>query len=190
MEIIQGDQRDPKNPFHWSKVKLNCPGSPNYDPLMPKAFKWNLVAIAIACNCNTFVNDLRPIGPTLELVELATHQMETRMAYLGLQDATRKRCHISRSPGKWASSISVAIPDVGLFATVSQKKWDKAKTILGDLATQFTPECDQPMLNLKDLEKKVGFLVHLGMAFPLLLLFLWGFYLMINSWREGRDDDS
>ena len=64
------------------------------------------------------------------------------MAYLGLQDATRKRRPISRSPGEWTSSISVAIPDVGLFVTVSQKKWDKVKGILEDLAAQFTPECD------------------------------------------------
>ena len=46
------------------------------------------------------------------------------------------------------------------------------------------------MLNLKDLEKKVGFLVHLGMAFPLMLPFLRGIYLTMNSWREGRDVDS
>ena len=63
------------------------------------------------------------------------------------------------------------------------------KTILGDLATQFTPECNQPILNLKDLGKKVGFLVHLGMAFLLMLPFLWGFYLTMNSWREGHNAD-
>ena len=189
MEFIQGDRHDPLNPFHWSKVILNCPGSPTYDPSMPKVYKWNPVALAIACDCKTFVDDSRSIGPTRELVTQATHQMETRMAYLGLQDATRKRRPISRTPGEWTGSISVAIPDVGLFVTVSQKKWDKAKSILTDLAKQFETSGPCPLLNLKDLEKKVGFLVHLGMAYPLMLPFLRGFYLTMNSWRKDRDSE-
>ena len=166
MEIIQGNRKDPSNPFHWSEVRLNCPGSPSYDPTMPRAYKWNPVALAITCNCKTFVDDSRPIGPTRELVTQATHQIETWMAYLGLQDATCKRRPISRAPGEWTGSISVAISDVGLFVTVSQKKWDKAKSILIELASHFEHSDSLPMLNLKDLEKKVGFLVHLGMAYP------------------------
>ena len=45
------------------------------------------------------------------------------------------------------------------------------------------------MLELKMLEQKVGFLVHVAMAYPMMFPFLKGFYLTMNSWRTGRDED-
>ena len=42
---------------------------------------------------------------------------------------------------------------------------------------------------LKDTEKKNGFLVHLAMAYPLIITLLRGIYMMMNSWRPGRDQD-
>jgi hypothetical protein len=99
------------------------------------------------------------------------------MGYLGLQDATRKRRPDSQTPGEWTGSIIRAIEDVGLFVTVSQKKWDRAKSIINDLVAEFESPDDRPLLCLKDLERKVGFLVHLAMAYPLMFPFLRGFYL-------------
>jgi len=109
------------------------------------------------------------------------------MGYLGLQDATRKRRLNSQTPGEWTGSKSVTIPHLGLFVTVSQKKWDKAKGIIESLLVEFESESDLPDLTLKELEQKVGFLVYLAMAYPLMMPFLRGFYLTMNSWREGRD---
>ena len=111
------------------------------------------------------------------------------MSYLGLQDATRKRRPDSQAPGEWTGSIIRSIDGVGLFVTVSQKKWDKARAMIDELLEAFeSPDC-RPMLNLKNLERKVGFLVHLAMAYPLMFPFLRGFYLTMNSWRQGRDKD-
>jgi len=73
--------------------------------------------------------------------------------------------------------------------TVSQKKWDRAKGIIGSLLADFESEGDLPELSLKEQEQKVGFLVHLAMAYPLMFPFLRGFYVAMNSWREGRDKD-
>ena len=64
MELIKGDRTDPNNPFHWSEVKLKCPGSPTYDPSMPRVYKWNEVLGCIAADCVTFVDNLRTIGVT------------------------------------------------------------------------------------------------------------------------------
>ena len=189
MEIIKGDRRDPLNPFHWTEVRLNLPGSSEYDPSSPRVYRWNPIALAIACECVTFVDDLRSIGPTVELIYRATHQVETRMGYLGLQDATRKRRPNTQRPGEWTGSMTLALPGVGLFATVAQKKWDKAKTQLSTLLSNFDSPSHLPMFDLKDLERKVGFLVHLGMTYPLMRPFLRSFYLTMNSWRPGRDSN-
>jgi hypothetical protein len=34
-EVIGGDRKDPKNVFQWDTVKLNLPGSKDYDPNRP-----------------------------------------------------------------------------------------------------------------------------------------------------------
>ena len=190
MEIIKGDRTDESNPFHWSKVVLNCPGDPDYDPTLPRVFKWNDKLKVIAGDCKTFVDDLRSIGATKELCHAVTHQVETMMGYLGLQDATRKRRPDSQAPGEWTGTITRAIENVGLFVMVSQLKWDKARKILSDIYNQFDQDSGaMPELDLKDLEKKVGFLVHLAMAYPLMFPFLKGFYLTMNSWRPMRDEN-
>ena len=80
-----------------------------------------------------------------------------------------------------------AIEGVGLFVTVSQVKWEKVKGILQSVADSFTDPKILPQMELKDLEKKVGFLVHLAMTYPLMFPFLKGFYLTMNSWRNQRD---
>ena len=46
-----------------------------------------------------------------------------------------------------------------------------------------------PKLNLKELERDVGFLVHISMAFPSMKPFLRGFYLTMNSWRKDRSSE-
>lgn len=47
-----------------------------------------------------------------------------------------------------------------------------------------------PKLRLKELESKVGFFVHIAMTFPVMFLFLKGFYLtMILWWRQAREEN-
>ena len=52
---------------------------------------------------------------------------------------------------------------------------------------QFIKVNDRPELDLKYLEQRVVFIVHLSMAYPLIKTFLEGFYLMMNYWRYRRD---
>lgn len=38
---------------------------------------------------------------------------------------------ITGTPGAWAGSVIVLVPDKGLYVTISQEKWDKVKKIVG-----------------------------------------------------------
>ena len=186
MEIVIGDRSERQNPFRWDHVVLNLPGTVTYDPTKPRVYKWNTLSKSIACDCKFFCDDFRVIGPSEATTKRATHKLETTMSYLGIQDATRKRRKISQRPGEWTGSITISIKDVGLFVTVSQNKWERAKEILDRWKSKFL-ESDEPSLNHKELEKDLGFLVHLAMTYANIKPFLRGFYLTLNSWRTGRD---
>lgn len=99
--------------------------------------------------------------------------------YLGIQDAPRKR----RSPlkteaGAWTGALQ-RVYDCAIVALTSQQKWDKAKRIIRDLLERVqkgSPLC------LKMLLKERGFLVHLTMTYPLLVPYLKGLHLTVDSW--------
>ena len=189
MEIVLGNTKEVTNPFRWDSVKMNLPGSEDYNPALPRVTKWNERANAIACDCKFFCDDFRVIGLTKELTKAATHRLETTMSYLGIQDATRKRRAITQTPGEWTGSIVLSVKDVGVFVTVSKKKWNRARTIIDKWAALLNKSEELPMLTHSELESDVGFLIHLSMSYPMIKPFLRGFYLTLNSWREGRDRD-
>ena len=91
MNIIKGDRNSSDNPFHWSQVILNCPGSAIYDTSIPIVYKWNQELGCIDGDCKTFVDNLRYIGTTRKILCVITHQVEYMMRYLGLQEATRNK---------------------------------------------------------------------------------------------------
>ena len=186
MEIVVGDPKILSNPFRWDRVILNLPGDVNYNPGMPRVYKWNTVVDAIACDYKFFCDDFRVIGPNEDLTRQATHKLETTMAYLGIQDATRKRRKVTKRPGEWTGSILLTVDEVGLFATVSQQKWDRAKSIVNKWKERvLSSKCKA---NYKELESDVGFLVHLAMTYSNIKPFLKGLYSTLNEWRKDRDD--
>ena len=187
MEIVIGNPLEPSNPFRWDQVILNLPGNPSYDPGMPRVYKWNNLANAIACDCKFFCDDFRITGPNELLTKQATHRLETTMSYLGVQDATRKRRKVTKRPGEWTGSILITVTDVGLFVTISQKKWDRAKTIISKWHNRVIL-LNKRTLNYKELESDLGFLVHFSMTYSNLNPFLKGFYSTLNGWRPDRDE--
>ena len=148
------------------------------DPTLPRVYKWNELSESIACECKFFCDDFRIVGPNESLTKAATHRLETTMSYLGIQDATRKRRRVTQTPGEWTASIVSSVEDVGVFATVSRKKWDRANTIINKW---FYALSQLPMLDYKELERDIGFLINLSVSYP--------FYITLNSWREGRDKE-
>jgi hypothetical protein len=157
VEFVVGDKACPDNPFRWDRVVLNLPGDPDYNPSMPRVYKWNELLKAIAADLYCFMDDFRLAGPTEEQTKRCTHRLESRMSYLGIQDATRKRRPITQRPGEWNRSIIIAVEEVGLFVTVTEKKWLKTKNILGKLDQNWAEGKATTRINYKQLERDVGF---------------------------------
>ena len=189
MEVVKGEPKAMNNPFRWDKVVLNCPGMKDYDPSMPRLYKWNEVLNQIAADIRWFMDDFRICGGNEEVVLQATRRLESIMAYLGLQDATRKRRPHGQHVGEWTGAISVAVEGVGLFVTISEKKWMRGKELVKSLLDKFETPDDRPLLSHKELERKTGFLVHLSMTYSDMKPFIRGLYLTMNSWRRGRDSN-
>ena len=188
LEFVGEDNKEKNNPFRWDKVILNLPGDPCYDPNLPRVYKWNEILQTIACDVKVFVDDFRITGPSFVSTTRATRRLETRMGYLGTQDATRKRRRVTQRPGEWTGSIVTDVKVVGLFVTLSKKKWKKAQNIIQKWRNNTRTSLEYE-INLKELERDVGFLVHISMAFPSMKPFLRGFYLTLNSWRKDRSSE-
>ena len=125
------------------------------------------------------------MGPNEKMAKQATHKLGTNMSYLGIQDATRKRRNITQRPGEWTGSISLSVKECSLFVTVSQRKWDKARSII----FEWNKRKQTTSVNYKELERDLGFFVHLAMTYQNLKPFLKGFYSTLNEWREDRDEE-
>ena len=128
------------------------------------------------------------MGPNESLAKQATHELETTMSYLGVQDATRKRRKVTQRPGEWTGSIILTVKDLGLFVTVTQHKWDRARNIIFKWDKRLNYKTSSK-LNYKELESDLGFLVHLAMTYQNFKPFLKGFYATLNEWRADRDEE-
>ena len=182
LEVIKGNRLDPNNPFAWDYIKLNLPGSDNYDPSEPWVSKRTKMD-KLPPDCYVFVDDGRVLGRTANECEKATRRTASIMNHLGEQDAARKRRGPSQRSGAWIGGVFRADKSrVGILT--SQEKWDKGKSII----EKWIPLAFAGVkLNRKELEKDRGFLVHLSMVNPSLVPYLKGFHLTLESWRPDRD---
>jgi hypothetical protein len=186
-EIVRGDQKDPKNAFRWDDVRLNLPGSKNYDPKYPSVLKIRLTDGKIAADLFVYVDDARITGPTEEECWAATRQAASRMNELGIQEAARKRRWPSQKPGAWAGSIVEATKE-GVYVTVSQEWWRKAKRHIGDIVDRLTASRNQT-LDFKPLERKRGFLIYVTRTYPAMVPYLKGIHQTLDIWRTNQDSD-
>ena len=102
-EVIRGDPKDPANVFRWDHVRLNLPGSPNYDPSLPWVSKVKVLkdgSVEVATDLFKFVDDLRPTGASKAECWRAGRRAASILNWLGSQDApgsdgivTRIRVH-------------------------------------------------------------------------------------------------
>ena len=61
-EFVRGNEKDLENPLYWKKVILNLMGNFDYNPAMPNVYKWNDLVERIAGDIKAYVDDLRAIG--------------------------------------------------------------------------------------------------------------------------------
>jgi hypothetical protein len=191
-DIIRGDRKDERNPMRWDKVMFNLPGSKGYDPTRPWIYKYDMKNQRLAAFVVSYVDDLRTgCHGSKEDGDKVTHYVASRLNYLGQQDAPRKRGSASQQPGPWAGAMIEAVPDEGIYVTISQEKWERVKAILKNYleTTTLAADGEDIWVDLKHLEQDTGFLVHVMMTYENLRPFMKGFYLTLNGWRFDRDDE-
>jgi hypothetical protein len=97
-EFIMGDTNDEQNDYQWKEVRLNLPGSSDYDPSLAWVAKVREDGL-VAVDLSIYMDDLRPTGPDTEECWRASRKAASVCNYLGIQDAPRKRREVSRAPG-------------------------------------------------------------------------------------------
>jgi len=124
--VALGDRHDKENVFAWSAVELTLPGLSGYDPARPWLSKRRTDG-TIASDIHLYVDDNRETAATQELAWRASSRMAKTCAWLGLQDAARKRREPSIHPGAWAGSV-VHVEDDAVYKLVTQESWNKTKS--------------------------------------------------------------
>lgn len=185
-ETRRGSDGKELNPFQWDRVRLNLPGTPDYDPRLSWISKLRKDGL-LACGLFTFVDDERITAPTRELAWQASHRLASIQSYLGVQDAARKVRPCSKSPGAWAGVVAHTFENLGVCSLTSVEKWGRMKEILRKWSSRLA-EGDEE-LSHKELLSDRGFLVYVTRVYPAMVPYLKGFHLTIEMWRGGRDAD-
>ena len=102
--FFKGDRHKGGNPFEWDQVELNLPGSEAYSPSKPRVYKIRKDG-RIAGDLFVYIDDLRITGVSEESCWEGAHQVSSRMSWLGIQDAPRKRRRPSQEPGAWTGTV-------------------------------------------------------------------------------------
>lgn len=186
-EVVMGDRFDKSNVFRWDRVRLNLPGTENYDPSLPWVSKVRLDDGKIACDLFIYVDDGRVTAPTKVESAKATRQAAAVLNSLGVQEAARKRRWGSRKAGAWAGLI-VQTTDDEVIVMVDPEKWLKTKRYIGDILDELK-NSGNGKLNRKELERKRGFLIYVTRTYPSMVPYLKGMHLTIDGWRRHRDEE-
>jgi hypothetical protein len=184
-EIIRGNPKDRSLPFHWDYVECNLPGSVTFNPSLPWVAKRRFDG-ELSSDMLTYCDDLRILGSSWDRAVAAASRCASMINFMGIQDATRKRRFPSRAPGAWAGTVALTTPE-GVFASVSQERWDKAKSILDEMWKTLLDK--EGRFNHKQLLSQRGFLIYVARAFPGMRPYLKGIHLTVDSWRDGRDEE-
>lgn len=183
-EFVRGNRNSSSNPLRWDIIKLNLPGSPEFDPTFPEVMKWDTRYDRIAGDLVAFVDDLRISGYSEEHAWGIARRVASRLQYLGIQDAPRKR---RVDGGAWAGAI-MTTSGGRITKTVSDDKWEKAKRYIDIILKRFAEEED-PSFDYKSLEQIRGFLCHLSMTFDPITPLLKGLHLTLAAHVPGRNEE-
>ncbi len=184
-ELIRGDPFNPRNIFRFDAVILNLPGDLNYSPVKPWVFKWRTLESKLACDLFLYVDDCRVTGSSSDECWLAGRVVGSMFNFLGIQDAPCKRRFPSTNPGAWAGSIASSSHD-RICISISQERWDKTKSILDWMDTELHTHGSFPH---NTLERHRGFLVYVSRTYPMMVPYLKGIHLTLDSWRPWRSPD-
>ena len=92
-----GDPKEVNNPFAWEHIKLNVPGSKEYDHRLPLVMKVRKDG-TLAPGASQYIDDLRTMVSTKYFVWQSSSRLAKGLSYFGLEDAVLKNEEIeSRS---------------------------------------------------------------------------------------------
>jgi hypothetical protein len=177
-EVVRGDHLDPKNPFFFDSVRLNLPGAPTYDPGLPRVAKFRSDSGKVAGDMVTYVDDKRVTAGVRALCLQVCHRVGSRLCYLGEQDALRKHSPISKRAGAWAGAVVHTDVD-GISVLCTREKWSKAQSYVLDMQNRLTNH--QGVFDFKTLEQQRGFLVYVSRTYPVMVPYLKGIHLTLDS---------
>jgi hypothetical protein len=184
-EVNRGNHTSPHNPFFYDQLRLNLPGSPDYQPSVPWVSKVDSSTGCLAGVVKTYVDDKRPTGHSYEHCRRVARRTASTLSYLGMQDASRKREAPSQRAGAWSGVVCHT--DTGAVRVLcTQDKWDKAGTYIQELQAVNTTTNSFPH---KRLEHIRGFLIYVIRTYPAFTSYLKGIHLTLDSWRPGRDQE-
>jgi hypothetical protein len=176
-DVMRGDSDDPKNVFRWNSVILNLPGSQTYDPSRPWVYKVRKDGTP-AADFFFYIDDNRTTGNDEQEAWKGAQRVDSVCSFLGIQDAARKRRKASQTPGAWAGAV-VSTDGEGVYVSVSQEKWDKAKAMID--ATAAEAAAAENWLDRKVLKQRRGFLCYVTRTHPAMVPYLKGFHLTIDG---------
>jgi len=189
VDLVRGNWTDATNPYSYSRIRLNLPGSKEYSPSLPWISK--MQGDQESGDIVTYMDDGRPYGGGERICRKGAKKASKVTQYLGQQDAARKYRPPSQQPGPWCGAF-IAEKDGSVWAYVSDEKWLKAQSYLKRWLFDIA-ECIRlntpPVLDFKDLERGRGFLVYLSRTYPSIVPYLKGIHLSIDCWRPNRDKD-
>jgi hypothetical protein len=185
-EWFRGDPGSPVNVFRWDFLRLNLPGSIDYQPHLPWVSKVRSDDGKIANDFVTYVEDTRTCGGSLQDAWWASRVVASRLNWLGIEDAARKRRDPSQDPGPWAGSVVHISTNGAISLTVTQERWEKTKRIILWIEEEMK---GSDTIEFKTLERHRGFLIYVGRTYPVVIPYLKSIHLSLDSWRPWRKDD-
>jgi hypothetical protein len=185
-EIIRGDPGDPRNIFQWDYIRLNLPGHPDYKPDLAWVCKMRRGNEELACDFVMYVDDTCTCGNSKEEAQQVSHRVANIMNWLGIQEAARKRRDPCQDPGPWAGSVVHISPDGVISVSVIKERWEKTKSIISWIDHAMS---EGETIEFKTLERYRGYLVYVSRMYPVLVPYLKGVHLTLDSWRPWRKED-
>jgi hypothetical protein len=189
LERILGDRNRDSNVFRWRHMRLNLPGSYDYNPELLWVSKVRADG-SLAADVHVYVDDLRVTGQTEAECWRASQRVLSVLPPLGLQDAARKRRVPGMEAGAWAGSV-VHTTKGEVVVKAPQDKWVKLQGQVDWLVGEVE-KCKigaSKGIPYDDLERVRGFMVHMVRTYPSLNPYLKGVHLTLSSWLPDRDED-
>ena len=142
MEIAKGAPDEPGNPFGFASVKLNLPMSEDFNPTLPFVLKLTTDGRPSG-DALTYVDDGRVTARDNGHADACMRRICSRLEWLGVQDAKRKRRSVSQRAGAWAGGVIHT--DKGVPRKfLSQKRWDKLQAGIKWLREHLHDNLGQP----------------------------------------------